>query len=51
MITASGATVQVEARIEAAYEESLAALVAAEITAEGRAALHALADAAVRRSS
>ena len=51
VITASGATVQVEARIEAAYEESLAALDAAEITAEGRAALHALADAAVRRSS
>ena len=51
VISASGATAEVEATIAAAYDESLAALDAAEVTDEGRTALRALADAAVRRTS
>ncbi len=51
IITASGATAQVEATIAATYDEALTALDAAEVTDEGRTALQALADAAVRRSS
>ncbi|WP_332452327.1 polyprenyl synthetase family protein [Microlunatus flavus] len=51
VITASGATEEVEATISTTYEQALAALDAAEVTPEGRTALRALADAAVRRTS
>ncbi|SDU95293.1 geranylgeranyl diphosphate synthase, type I [Microlunatus sagamiharensis] len=50
LVQSSGAAAEVEATIEAAYEESLAALETAEVTDEGREALRALADAAVRRA-
>ena len=51
LITGCGATDEVETMISTTYEQALAALDAAEITDDGRAALHALADAAVRRTS
>ena len=51
VITASGATAEVEATITASHDQALAALDVAEVTDEGRTALRALADAAVRRSA
>jgi len=51
VIATSGATTQVEATITASHDEALTALDAAEVTDEGRTALRALADAAVRRSA
>jgi geranylgeranyl diphosphate synthase, type I len=51
VIAASGAPDEVEATIAASYEEALTALDTAEVTDEGRTALRALADAAVRRSA
>lgn len=51
VIRTSGATTEVEATITASYEEALTALDAAEVTDEGRTALRALAEAAVRRSA
>ncbi|MGI3786467.1 MAG: polyprenyl synthetase family protein [Janthinobacterium lividum] len=51
MISTSGATAEVEATITASHEEALTALAAAEVTDEGRTALRALAEAAVRRSA
>lgn len=49
IITASGALARVERAIDAEYEVSLAALAAADLTAEGREALAHLAAAATRR--
>jgi geranylgeranyl diphosphate synthase, type I len=49
VIIASGAREAVEKMIEHDHQEALAALAAADITADGRTALTALADAAVRR--
>ncbi|WP_344741961.1 polyprenyl synthetase family protein [Microlunatus spumicola] len=51
VISASGATAEVEATIARAHDEALAALDLADVTDEGRTALRALADAAVRRTS
>jgi geranylgeranyl diphosphate synthase type I len=51
LIATSGATDEVETTIAASYEEALTALDAADVTDEGRTALRALADAAVRRSA
>jgi geranylgeranyl diphosphate synthase type I len=51
VITDSGALESVEAMIEECYDRAMAALSEAEMTEEGRAALTALADAAVRRES
>ena len=51
VIADSGATAEVEATIAAAHDEALTALDTAEVTDEGRTALRALADAAVRRST
>ena len=50
LVETSGAAAEVEATIDAAHAESLAALETAEVTDEGRTALRALADAAVRRT-
>ncbi len=49
MITASGAADDVEARIDDLTAEALAALDAATLPPEARAALRDLADAATRR--
>ena len=51
VIEESGARDAVEAMIAEAHERALTALAAAELTAEGRTALTALADAAVRRDT
>ena len=51
VITASGATDEVEATITEAHDRALTALDAADVTDEGREALRALADAAVRRAA
>jgi geranylgeranyl diphosphate synthase type I len=51
VISTSGATAEVEATITSAHEEALTALDAADVSEEGRTALRALADAAVRRSA
>jgi geranylgeranyl diphosphate synthase type I len=51
VISASGATAEVEATITASYDEALTALDGADVTDEGRTALRALAEAAVRRSA
>ncbi len=51
LVESSGAAAEVEATIDAAHAQALAALETAEVTDEGRTALRALADAAVRRSS
>lgn len=51
VIATSGATEQVEATISTTYAQALAVLDAADVTDEGRTALRALADAAVRRTS
>ena len=51
VISDSGATAEVEATITASHDEAVAALHGADLTAEGRRALHALADAAVRRTA
>lgn len=51
VIADSGATAEVEATITASHDQALAALDGADVTDEGRTALHALADAAVRRSA
>ena len=51
VISASGATAEVETTITRAHDEALAALDLADVTDEGRTALGALADAAVRRTS
>ena len=51
VISDSGATAEVEATITASHDEAVAALDGADLTDEGRTALHALADAAVRRSA
>jgi geranylgeranyl diphosphate synthase type I len=51
VISASGATAEVETTIARAHDEALAALDLADVTDEGRTALRALADAAVRRTS
>ncbi|GAB2481752.1 polyprenyl synthetase family protein [Luteococcus sediminum] len=49
IITASGAKETVEATIDAAHEQAMAALERAEVTEGGRVALTALAEACVRR--
>jgi len=51
VIATSGATAEVEATIAAAHDEALSALDAADVSDEGRTALRALAEAAVRRSA
>ncbi|MGI3781045.1 MAG: polyprenyl synthetase family protein [Janthinobacterium lividum] len=51
VITASGATAEVEATITASHDRALTALEGSDVTDEGRTALRALADAAVRRSA
>ncbi len=51
VIATSGATAEVEATITASHDEALVALDTADVTDEGRRALRALADAAVRRSA
>ena len=51
LITETGAAEAVETRIAEGHEQALHALARADITAQGRAGLTALADAAVRRTS
>lgn len=51
VITDSGATAEVEATITATHDQALSALACADVTDEGRTALTALADAAVRRTA
>jgi geranylgeranyl diphosphate synthase type I len=51
VITDSGATAEVEATITGSHDQALGALDGADLTDEGRTALRALADAAVRRSA
>jgi geranylgeranyl diphosphate synthase type I len=51
VIATSGATDEVEATITTSYEKALTALEAAEVTDDGRTALCALAEAAVRRTA